>query len=118
MWHKTKDGLILFGQFTDKHLQCPWACRNNEGDMIKWQSLLDIIPQLLITLDLIQILSMAYEALLDLILDSLLDFILYQASFFFYFPGTLAFLMSFTHQPHSSRMEFALVLSPAEMLFA
>lgn len=47
--------------------------------------LLDIIPQLLITLDLIQILSMAYEALLDLSLDSLLDFILYQASFFFTF---------------------------------
>ena len=44
-----------------------------------------ITPQLPVTLDLIQILSRAYEALLDPRLDSLLDFILYQASFFITF---------------------------------
>lgn len=52
MCYKSKDGLILFGQFTDQTSPMPLACRNNEGDVIKWQSLLEIIPQLPITLDL------------------------------------------------------------------
>lgn len=118
MWHKTKDGLILFGQFTDRHLQCPWACRNNEGDMIKWQSSAWYYST---ASDHLGFTSNPLHGLRGLTgSQSRLSLGLHLVSgiFFFYFPGTLAFLMSFTHQPHSSRMEFALVLSLAEMLFA
>lgn len=71
MWYKTKDGLMLLGNLQTKQLQRPWACRNNEDDMIKWQSLIEIPPQLPITLDAIQILTLAYKALLDFGLDFL-----------------------------------------------
>lgn len=84
----------------------------------KGSPLLDILPQLPVTLDLIQILSMAYEALLNPGLDSLLDFILYQASFLLLSRYTCLLIVLHTHQSHSSFMEFALVLSIAEMPFA
>ena len=61
---------------------------------------------------------MAYEALLNPGLDSLLDFILYQASFLLLSRYTCLFIVLHTHQSHSSFMEFALVLSMAEMPFA
>lgn len=34
---KLKMGWYCFGNLQSKHLQCPWAFRNNEGHRIKWQ---------------------------------------------------------------------------------
>lgn len=70
-----------------------------------------------ITLDLIQILSMAYEALLNPGLDSLLNFHLVP-SIAHYFPDITASYCPSHTSVCSSFMEFALVLSIAEMPFA